>query len=346
MNRVLLIAEDEELIKRLTEFDIWGSQSNYEIACIETSSLEGYNTAQTEYFDAVFVEAGIEDIESEPLIKCLLNEKMVQFVVFVGLKPEFELARKAIRYNAFDYLVCPFQEEQFLELFSRIDYELMSGNNSQTAYVRMAMSYFENKNYDFLDYVKKAVDWMGEKRHFYPHTDQRATGAYKILIESIFKEYSWLELYFNEEKLLDFCSLNMNDFNECKAFFFDNLRVVFLSFCELHCEVNQSQIAAAVDHILRNPESELKQQTIADMTFMNVSVFSTLFKAQTNMYFGVYISSVKLTRAAYLLRNTQLSVNEISDNLYYKDTAYFKRLFKQKYGYSPAQYRKKYEING
>ncbi|MBQ6554307.1 MAG: helix-turn-helix transcriptional regulator, partial [Firmicutes bacterium] len=86
-------------------------------------------------------------------------------------------------------------------------------------------------------------------------------------------------------------------------------------------------------------ESDLKQKSIAASLYMNSSYLSTVFTAHTQQRFVDYLTNVKLRRAAWLLRNTNLKVTDIAERLDYKDMGYFSRLFKKKYGITPSDYR-------
>ena len=61
-------------------------------------------------------------------------------------------------------------------------------------------------------------------------------------------------------------------------------------------------------YILNNPESDLKQKTIASKLYMNSSYLSTVFATQTGMRFVDYITTVRLKRAGWLLKNTEMKI--------------------------------------
>lgn len=65
-------------------------------------------------------------------------------------------------------------------------------------------------------------------------------------------------------------------------------------------------------YILNNPESDLKQKTIASKLYMNSSYLSTVFATQTGMRFVDYITTVRLKRAGWLLKNTEMKITEIA----------------------------------
>lgn len=46
-----------------------------------------------------------------------------------------------------------------------------------------------------------------------------------------------------------------------------------------------------------------------------------------------------MNQAVYLLSNSKLSVSDIIESVGYDNSSYFYRIFKEKYGMSPKEYR-------
>ena len=55
---------------------------------------------------------------------------------------------------------------------------------------------------------------------------------------------------------------------------------------------------------------------------------------------GRYILDKRMYMAKYLLSSTDLSVEQVSLDCGFSDSAYFCRLFKKETGFTPTQYRK------
>ena len=64
-----------------------------------------------------------------------------------------------------------------------------------------------------------------------------------------------------------------------------------------------------------------------------------LFKRRTGMTISDYVTNLKIEKAMDLLRNTNLSTQEIVQEIGNADVSGFIRLFKQKTGMTPSQYR-------
>ena len=67
-----------------------------------------------------------------------------------------------------------------------------------------------------------------------------------------------------------------------------------------------------------------------------------IFKQSENMSPIAYINILKMERAKELLRNTNMSVLEVSSASGFREYEYFLRLFKRRHGVSPTTYRKNY----
>ena len=58
-----------------------------------------------------------------------------------------------------------------------------------------------------------------------------------------------------------------------------------------------------------------------------------------------YITEVRMEKAREHLKDTDLSVIEIAENVGYEDSQYFFRVFKKTTGVTPLQYRQQYRLD-
>jgi len=68
-----------------------------------------------------------------------------------------------------------------------------------------------------------------------------------------------------------------------------------------------------------------------------------LFKQETGICMGEWLSEQRLQRAAYLLSNGYLSIKEITHAVGYEHTSSFIRAFERRFAQAPARYRKQGE---
>ncbi|MBQ4322239.1 MAG: AraC family transcriptional regulator [Oscillospiraceae bacterium] len=102
---------------------------------------------------------------------------------------------------------------------------------------------------------------------------------------------------------------------------------------------------ARLDTVLRYLEAhigeELTVEQIAKDCLLSVSVLKRLFREHIRQGVMAHFTMLKLERAKELLRSGKMTVSEISQTLGFSSQFYFSRLFKQKNGISPSEYREK-----
>ena len=95
-----------------------------------------------------------------------------------------------------------------------------------------------------------------------------------------------------------------------------------------------------VKFIDENYGEKITIKSLADKCFYNTSYFSTVFKECYGTSCRTYIKEKRLSEAIELLKNTDMSVEEIMANVGYNDRSLFYRHLKKYSGYSPNEIRK------
>ena len=84
---------------------------------------------------------------------------------------------------------------------------------------------------------------------------------------------------------------------------------------------------------------DLSLTELANVCNMSDSYFSRKFKERFNINFSTYLLNIRLEKAKDLLKEKNLNIENISEMVGFKDTSYFSKSFKQKYGIAPHYYR-------
>lgn len=103
-----------------------------------------------------------------------------------------------------------------------------------------------------------------------------------------------------------------------------------------------NRIEIAVEFIRTNYNIDFTIEQLADMCHLSPSRFHYLFKKSVGYTAIDYKNKVKTDIAMQLLISTSLSVEEISDNLNFNSSIYFRRVFKKFAGMSATQYKARY----
>lgn len=114
-------------------------------------------------------------------------------------------------------------------------------------------------------------------------------------------------------------------------------RLVTLQKTDTHSRTPVREAMRYVEDNIRNP---LSLREVAEHVHLNASYLSVLFKEQTNLTFGEYVTRCRLQRAKSLLLTTTLPIARIAEEVGYQTAKYFIKLFKEYEGTTPHQFRK------
>ncbi len=84
---------------------------------------------------------------------------------------------------------------------------------------------------------------------------------------------------------------------------------------------------------------DLSLEVMSQVSNLSTAYFSRKFKEQTGQNFSEYLEGTRLDKATELLLTSELSLNEIAEQVGFNDYSYFSSRFKKKYGVGPSVYK-------
>ena len=107
---------------------------------------------------------------------------------------------------------------------------------------------------------------------------------------------------------------------------------------------NSELITKALNYIkTENKKSDITIDDVATHAGFSTDYFNRIFFAHTGFNIMEYVRFSRLKKAAHLLRRTNKDILDIALDCGYEAHESFSRAFKNQYGISPSEYRKKYE---
>lgn len=91
--------------------------------------------------------------------------------------------------------------------------------------------------------------------------------------------------------------------------------------------------------ISENYNTNLSLETLGELVHLHPAYLSRVFKEETGKNLSAYITDVRMEKAAELLQ-TDLRVHEVMERVGYQKSQYFSKLFREKFGVTPKEYRK------
>lgn len=101
-------------------------------------------------------------------------------------------------------------------------------------------------------------------------------------------------------------------------------------------------IRLAKKYIQQNYMKAITLEEVSSYVGFNASYFSTLFKKESGSNFLEYLSETRMNQAKELLKETNLNIAVICEQVGYNDLKHFTKSFKKNTGIKPNEYRKLY----
>lgn len=95
-----------------------------------------------------------------------------------------------------------------------------------------------------------------------------------------------------------------------------------------------------MENNLSNPE--LNNDNIARAAGVSEIYFRKLFKKQFGVTPHAYMQQIRINKAKAMLENGNVPIEKIYFDCGYNNIYYFFKVFKEKTGYTPTEYREKY----
>ncbi len=73
---------------------------------------------------------------------------------------------------------------------------------------------------------------------------------------------------------------------------------------------------------------------------LHPAYLSKIFKEVTNMNLSAYITDIRCRKRLNFWSRTELKVHEVMELIGYRKSQYFSRLFKERFGVTPVEYRR------
>ncbi|RRJ96572.1 helix-turn-helix domain-containing protein [Opitutaceae bacterium TAV4] len=141
--------------------------------------------------------------------------------------------------------------------------------------------------------------------------------------------------------------------NECRAYtpggttwvtaVFQQLLVMLArSYVPNAAEAGRRLLAVekVIEHIDENYAEELALESLAQMAGMSLSTFKRAFRTVTGTSPIDYVMQTRLTRACHLLRTSERNITDAALSVGFNDSNYFARVFRQRMGTTPREWRR------
>lgn len=361
MNRVLIV-DDEHLIRASLSKKTTETGSEFIVSGMASNGQRALDWLEEFYADICVTDVSMPVMNGLALIDAIKRRYPWMHCIVVSSYDDFAFVRESLQQGAIDYILKPIDQETLTAALwkaaSKLRKERADWANAITMqqlphHRRLLEQWIERMKLADLstipllvvDTLEMLEQWAGNR---------------KDLLASL--SFAWLKLV-SEELSRDKFEIELEASAEIgigeAAIPVDKLRFYFRLCAVKRLEDGAYAIyracMATMDHPTRKAIEDAKRyieehyatklslQDIADQATMSRSYFANIFKQETGMTVWGYIGTVRMNAARRLLMETSMKMYEIAHEVGYDNSVYFTQLFKEHYGKTPAEYKKRME---
>lgn len=110
---------------------------------------------------------------------------------------------------------------------------------------------------------------------------------------------------------------------------------------KVHSPENASNyMEKAKKYLFENYAENITLKDVADELFIHEAYFSKLFNQEIGEGFNAFVNGIRIERAKEQLKYSNKQLKDISNEVGFRSSSYFNRVFKQNVGMSPMTFRK------
>lgn len=98
-------------------------------------------------------------------------------------------------------------------------------------------------------------------------------------------------------------------------------------------------IKKAMEYIELNYKEHISLSNISKYVYLSSEYFSRLFKEEVGENFSTYLTIYRMKKAEFLIKNTDMKISQISNEVGYTNSGYFSKTYKKYKGVSPDEDR-------
>lgn len=342
MFRVILVDDEKWVLSGLQELIPWEDMGFSIVACCQ-SGIEALQQIAALKPDVVVTDIRMPDLSGLELIEQVSAYQLPIEFVIISAYSDFEVARKAITYGAFSYLLKPLDEDEAMEMMGRLLKRLKKKSiekphllvmNGEVQLTAAQHSYLRN-----------------DAR--YPHcclfVSEDGSPAGDVVVSLLIDGYNGYLLSRPLPEELEplqigghlppeswGCSRVAPDFSNLSRMYGE--ACVSLETGVRYC--SHPTISKVQYYLATHLSEPLTVRSIAQEFFLSELYLGELFKKCTGKTLIGSLKEMRLRYAARQMLRTRLELTEIAHRSGFQDYSYFGRSFKQFTGLSPENYRR------
>lgn len=333
----ILLVDDEDLEREALRIIISNRIDEVEIVGEASFGEEAIEMSERFDPDMILMDIkmpGMDGLKATEIIKSKDENKVV---IIISAYDDFRFAQKAVRVRADDYLLKPVRPDDIIGLLKKYKNKKYSINNS----IQELLTNIYECNYKkSKDILKEIIEYFREiytidNLEYIKKLGKDTANKMINVLKQMGLNYMDICKKSNYNQRLSY-AINIYGVAECLQ---DILGEVFDEIIKSKTSYKNNELNCALNYIEKNLKDNITLQDVSKYVNLSNSYLSRLFKKELNINFVKYIALRRIEESKYMLKNTNISINDIAFDMGYNEPNYFCRVFKKIEGLTPTQYR-------
>lgn len=313
---------------------------------------------QKRSFDILFLDLFLSGEDGLQLLRDIHTDGVLPAVILTSAAPNFSFAREGLLYGACDYLLHPFEQQTLAECLERVCRRQDSQSQARSA---AQAGSAEEVPLDGIDRVLKELlptltpclgtdvfphrleQCMEQILAYTPNpiqADHQCRVFFRMLVKETFERYNWLSNFLTWSECEGIEAIRDNDSHLVQSTCMHKGNWLNSTISILYPATKDQTINEVLVYMLNHVDAPGFQREVAQTFYISPSALSERFARTVGISYHTWLQRIRLHRAAFLFRNTDLKLYEVCAQLGFRDASYFSRQFRQQMGVSVSDYRK------
>lgn len=360
----ILIVDDEAIIREsLKRFINWRS-INATICGLAENGSVALDLILQDPPDIILCDISMPSLNGIELIEFLHHHKIPSEVIFISAYSNFEYARAALKYGAFDYILKPIEEQLILDCVKKCIQKI-----SVLSSELFLCNVFAISDFDELRQKAAHLNFSFDIEAMTERVKNGDLDNLNGLIDDMFlyflKEGLIYDLDLLKLKCIEFIDYILHDLEKHQLYDYlmsdpltskkninaqRDLSKIYeiiknlltnLSSCFIHLREKSSSflVRSALEYIHAHFGDDISLTTIANHLYISPTYLSKIFKSERGKTFSNYVLDYRIKMAKEYLKDPQYKIYQIAGMCGFSDVAHFSKCFKQVTDLSPNKYR-------
>lgn len=349
MYSVMLLDDAGAFMTHIENMSVWERYADvFKLRYLITDSAEAMNILSSERVDILISNIKTPSTNGIELLKHIRRERLCPVTILYSESADFGCARRAFIYGAFDYLVKPIENDTLEDVLIRASAYLADNPNSNP---KDTLTQKADRVVQCLAEGGNGLDVMLSELF-----DECLNGSGSVLGKHMLENAAVMI----HRGITDKFGWIGNIISDCghlrrRISYSENAacaKEVVSEFCKEILDAVKTfypsgmsrLVEGIVKYILAHSFEKLALEDVAEACFVNRTHLSHTFKKQMGTSFVDYITEYKMQTLIHLMNYTDMKLSQIAEKLGYVDYKYMGRVFKERYGMTPSEYKKSHPV--